>query len=224
MAKYFTIYTSAELICLITALVCLFRSKEYYWRLLIPFMLVITMVEFASIPIKALYKANPIPIHSTVWLYNLLLPVQITGFAIVFYGFLNKYTKNKILVITGAVLLYLIYIAELLTNQAGLFNFNSNTYSAMSVVLVVYSLYFYYTLLKSEEYAELKYLPEFWWVTGTLFFFFGTTAINLSYTYILTTYPGNKLYLAFITNVLIIILYGCWSYAFICKRWITSNK
>ncbi|MFD0752037.1 hypothetical protein ACFQZS_17920 [Mucilaginibacter calamicampi] len=225
MSKYFTMYTSAELICLITALVCLFKTKELHWRLLIPFLLLITMVEFASIPLKALYRANPIPINSTVWLYNLLLPIQIGVFVAVFNGILKKYAAySKVLILAGGGFLYLFYIYELLTNDAGIFNFNSTTYSAMSVLLVVYSLYYYYVLLKSEEYADLKSLPEFWWVTGTLFFFFGTTAFNLFYTYLLKSYTGNKLYLFYIRDLLIVILYGCWSYAFICKRWITSNK
>ena len=225
MFKYFTIYTSAELICLITALVCLFKAKEFYWRLLIPLMLVITMVEFASVPLKALYRANPIPINSTVWMYNLLLPLQIAAFSTMFYSLIGKYTSNnKPLVFTGAAFLYLFYIYELITNEAGIFNFNSNTYAAMSVLFVIYSLYYYYVLLTSEEYSELKCMPEFWWVTGTLFFFFGTTAVNLFYSHLLKSYPGNKLYLVYISDILSVILYGCWSYAFICKRWIISNK
>lgn len=224
MQKYFTIYTSAELLCFITALVCLLKAKEVHWRLLIPLMLVVTLVEFASVPIKVLYKANPIPKNSSAWMYNILLFMQIGVFSTVFYRLIGSYLGGKFMVVTGLIILLVLYTFELFTNDAGIFNYNAATYTTMSVVLVIYSLYYYYVLLKREEYAELTYLPEFWWVTGTLFFFFGTTAVNLFYSYLLTSYPGNKLYLVYISDVLIVILYGCWSYAFICKRWITSNK
>jgi len=177
-----------------------------------------------AIPLKAVYKANPIPSNSSAWMYNILLLLQMGAFSFMFYNLIGKYLAGRLLIVTGISILILIYAYELFTNVAGIFNYNSTTYSAMSVVFIIYSLYYYYTLLRGEEYAELKFLPEFWWVTGTLFFFFGTTAVNLFYTYLLNSYPGNKLYLVYISDVLIVILYGCWSYAFICKRWTTSNK
>jgi len=224
MTKYLTIYTTAELICLISAVVCLLNAKALQWRLLIPFLLITCLIEIGAIPLKSVYKANPIPSNSSAWMYNILLLLQMGVFTFMFYNLIGKYLAGKFLIVTGFSVLLLLYIYELFTNVSGIFNYNATTYAAMSVVFVVYSLYYYYVLLKNEEYAELKYMSEFWWVTGTLFFFFGTTAVNLFYTQLSKTYPADKLYLVYISDVLIVILYGCWSYAFICKRWITSNK
>ncbi|NNU33558.1 hypothetical protein HK413_04305 [Mucilaginibacter sp. S1162] len=118
----------------------------------------------------------------------------------------------------------MIYIYDLFTFPAGIFNYNADTFSVMSVLFIFYSLYYYYLLISAEEYADITTLADFWWVTGTLFFFFGSTACNLFYNMLTKVSPGNTVYLTYIGDVLIIILYGCWSYSFICKRWITSNK
>ncbi len=225
MLKFFNLYTSAELICFITALVCLFKVKEFHWRLFIPYMLITCMVEMGTISLKAAYKANPIPANSNAWVFNILLLLQIGAFATMFYNLIGKYSNsNKLVVFTGVILLLLLYMCELFISEAGIFNYNSTTYAVVSVLFIVFSLYYYYLLLNSDKYDDLKYLPEFWWVTGTLFFFFGTTAINLFYKVLFEVSLDNRMYLSYISDVLIVILYGCWSYSFICKRWIASNK
>jgi hypothetical protein len=224
MNKLINLYTSAELICFITALVCLFKAKEFYWRLLILFMLITCAVEIGCIPLKAIYKANPIPINSNAWIYNIYIVIQIAVFTTVFYNLIGKYTRRNSLLLTGALVLVLIYVYELLTNKAGIYDYNSIAYSAMSVLFVLYCLYFYYLLLNSHAYTDLKFFPDFWWVTGTLFFFFGATAINLYYQILFEVPLSHRVFISYINDTLIVILYSCWSYAFICKRWITSNK
>jgi len=224
MIKYLTIYTTAELICLIAAVVCLYNAKALHWRLLIPFMLITCLVEIGALPLKAVYRANPIPSNSSAWMYNLLLLLQMGAFTVMFYNFIGKYLVGKFLIVTGITILLLLYIYEIYTNAFGIFNYNSRTYSVMSVLFVIYSLSYYYALLKNEEYAELKFLPDFWWATGTLFFFFGTTALNMFRSKLVIQPLKNTLYLGYLDTTLIVILYGCWTYAFICKRWITSNK
>jgi hypothetical protein len=224
MLQYFTIYTVAELICFFIAIICLINDKDFNWRMMILFMLVTCMVEMGAIPLKTVYRHNPIPANSSAWIYNILLLIQISAFSFMFYHLLNKHIRSKPLIIGGLALLLVIYIYDLFTFPAGIFNYNADTYSVMSVLFIFYSLYYYYLLIGAEEYADIKTLADFWWVTGTLFFFFGSTACNLFYNMLTKVSPGNTVYLTHIGNVLIIILYSCWSYSFICKRWITSNK
>lgn len=224
MSKYFTTYTSAEMICFITALVFLFNDKERIWRLFIPYMLLTCMVEIGVIPLKAIYMAHPKPINSNAWIYNLLLVAQAWFISVVFYKITSGYAQSKKLLLVIPVILAPIYIIEILSHRAGIFEYNANTYSLMSVLFVMYSLYFYYLMLNSGEYTNLNRDAAFWWVTGTLFFFFGTTATNLFYHSLLKISEENKVYITRINDVLIVILYGCWTYAFICKRWATLNK
>jgi len=141
-----------------------------------------------------------------------------------FYNIIGKYTRSSWAIIMGLAVLLIFYSYDLITNKSNIFDYNASTYAALSVVLVLYSLYYYFLLLNNDEYTDLKYSPEFWWVTGTLFFFFGATTVNIFHSKLLSVPLKNRLYITYISNMLIVILYGCWTYAFICKRWITSNK
>ncbi|MDB5158255.1 MAG: hypothetical protein JWR50_2962 [Mucilaginibacter sp.] len=223
MHELFPAYVVAELICFIIAFICLYGEKEIAWKVLIPFMLIICIAEIGSIPFKAIYRANPIPSNSNAWIFNILMLFQISVFSNMFNHLFKKYISSKPLIITGLAALFLIYVYELFTNKNGLWDYNSETNSVMSVLFICYSLYYYYLLLRDEEYVNLNSSPAFWWVTGTLFFFFGKTIYDQFYDTIKSQFNSNTIDLSFITTILIIILYSCWSYAFICKRWITLN-
>src|SRR4051812_48289839 len=116
MTKYITIYIIAELICFISALVCLLNIKALQWRLLIPFMLITCLIEIGAIPLKGVYKANPIPSNSSAWMYNILLLLQMGAFAFMFYKLIGKYLAGKLLIVGGLSILLLLYIYELFTN------------------------------------------------------------------------------------------------------------
>jgi hypothetical protein len=71
----------------------------------------------------------------------------------------------------------------------------------------------------------LKSSPEFWWVAGVLFFYFAATICNLfeeKLEDIVITSTQNLNY--FVFKALNIILYSCWSYAFICRKWLKTSK
>ena len=107
----------------------------------------------------------------------------------------------------------------------GAFKKHNITTSVMSVLFVLYSLYYFYCLLKDESHINLKYYPPFWWTAGVLFFYFGSTACNVFYSKLSVITVTPKHYLTYyIYNGLNIILYGCWSYSFICRKWAVSKS
>jgi hypothetical protein len=60
--------------------------------------------------------------------------------------------------------------------------------------------------------------PPFWIVTGLFFFNFGSIACNLFFDYLMVKIPKEYIPINYIIfTVLNFILYGCWSYAFICR-------
>ncbi|WP_443945715.1 hypothetical protein ACJVDH_00960 [Pedobacter sp. AW1-32] len=90
----------------------------------------------------------------------------------------------------------------------------------MSVIFTIYALLYYYRLLKDPEFVEIKSHPEFWWVTGALFYYFGSTVTNLFKPYL----PKNFSSFYFLNHfrysmyvVLSLFLYSIWSYSFICR-------
>lgn len=220
--EFFTINTSLELGCLIVACIALRRDEDKVWRSLIVFLFLTCVTELSAIPVKKHYLEDRVHNYPNIWLYNILLIFQI-GFTFgMFYDLLKKYIGKLPLIISGLVPLIILYFDEL---SNGLFKYCNVTNTVMSILFVIYGFYFYYCLLNDEEYLDLKYSPAFWWVLGTLFFYFGRTTCNLifgKFPMVKITATHTLVYYVYI--VLNILLYSCWSYSFICRKWLTSRS
>jgi hypothetical protein len=223
MYRYFTFNTVVELICLLIAFLCLIRDKDLVWRSIILFLLITCIAEMLGIYIKWLYLADRVHVHPNVWVYNILMIFQAGFISLMFSALFKKYFNSKLIIISGLALLVTIYTYEIC--EDGLFKKHNLTTTTMSVLFVAYSLYYFYCLLKDEAYIRLKYYSPFWWVAGLLFFYFGSTACNLFYYKLSVVTVTPKHYLTYyIYNGLNLILYGCWSYSFICRRWLTTTS
>lgn len=216
MLTYLTPNTTIEIICFLVAVICLTTESNFVWRIMVLYLLITCIVEFSGV-----YFA--IKMHNNNWVYNIFLLCE-TGFTnLMFFHLFNKYIKSKPLIIAGLALFTVLYILGL--HDHGFFIYNNITYTAMSIVYVLYSLYYYYLLIKDEYYIKIKHSAEFWWVAGTLFFYFANTTCNFyekKFEYIMITSKENLNY--FIFAGLNIILYSLWSYSFICKKWATKKS
>jgi hypothetical protein len=97
--------------------------------------------------------------------------------------------------------------------------FSSITASVISVVFVLASLLYFYKKTTDDHFEKLTIYPPFWWVSGTLFFYFGSTVCNILFDY-LSLHPSAVFSFSVnyvIFNILNIILYLLWSYSFICR-------
>lgn len=223
MLYYFTINTSVELICFIVALVCLYNQPDKPWKNLILFMFIIVLAEFTGRYVKKIFLQDMVHNLSNAWVYNTLLIAQALFFSLHFKYLLGRNTNSKPLFYAGLAIIALLYFYEL--HAHGFFVYNNATYTVLLVQLMCYSLYFYYHLLKDEVYIDLKKSASFWWVTGILFFCFGTIISSLFRDKLAPILLTSKTPLtAYIYNALNIILYSCWSYSFICKKWQTSTS
>jgi len=225
MHQYINLYTVIETICFSVSVFCLRKDPHIIWRILIAYLFITCVVEIGTIPMKEIYNKNPSPKNSNAWVFNILLLFQISFNSMMFLYLINKHRKGRPLILSGLFLLFVLYAYEMIFfNKNCVFDYNFITYTVMSIIFVLYSLYYYYLILKSELYIELKSSASFWWVTGSLFFYFGTTAINI-YSVVLKKIPASQtLYMSYINNTLIITLYGCWIVSFICKKWTTQRS
>ncbi len=212
---YFTFNTTVELLCLLVALVCLWGDKRLVWRSLILYLLIICIAEFTGAYLKKQHQPNQ-------WVYNVLLIFQVGFTPVVFNSFFSRYIKTKLPLLAGVTVLLALYGYDLADH--GFFRFNMITYNTMSVIYVLYSLYYFYLLLNDEEYVALPYSANFWWVAGVLFFYFGSTTVNLFREKIAPFNIAGHNLSYYIYIVLNIILYGCWCYSFICKKWIKTTS
>lgn len=218
MSGYFTTNTNVELICFITALLCLIRDSSFVWRSMILYLFITFTVEMAGI-----YISGPKQLISNHWVYNIFLICEIGFTHLMFAHLLSRYINSKPIILIGLAILCIVYAYELWDH--GFLIYNHHTYTVMSVLFVIYGLYYYYLLLKDDYYVKLKYSPEFWWVAGTLFFYFANTACNLFYDNLKSVMLWDGHHLTYyIFRVLNILLYGCWSYSFICRKWLTTTS
>jgi len=182
---------------------------------MILFLLLTCLVELAGI-----YTAKKY--HNNHWVYNIFLLPEIGFTLLVISTLLKEYKKNNLIVLVGVVLLMALYFYEILDH--GLFKYNNLTFTTMSVMFVLYSLYYYYLVLSDDKYLNLTSSPEFWWVAGVLFFYFGSTVCNIFYERLYSiTIVSNHHLSYFVFKGLNIILYTCWSYSFICRKWQTKK-
>jgi len=222
MLQCFTLNTSVEIICFLIALICLHNDAKVEWKLFIVFLFITCITEMAGVHFKKMYLADRIHNPPNIWLYNILLLFQICFFSMIFEMLLSKYFNIKIVIFGIGTLLLAIHDYELY--EHGIFAYNELTNTVMLVFIVLGSLYYFYLLLKDENYVDLKYAYDFWWVSGILFFYFGTTACNIFFRSLSPEKIKSIKHLTYyIYNAFNIILYSSWGYSFICRRWLTSQ-
>ena len=215
MFKYITFNNGAETVCFLVAIICLTKNVSRIWKIMIPFLFITCAAEYTGVYLKRHH-------HPNQWPYNILLIFQVLIVSFVFMDLFSRYLKNRALVIGGIVVLLLLYIYQ--TFNQGFFMFHELTYNVMCVLYVIYCLYYFYLLLNAESYVELEYSANFWWVSGALFFYFGSTIVNIFRDELSPINMGGHNIGYYIYIILNIILYGCWSYSFICKQWLTTTS
>lgn len=103
----------------------------------------------------------------------------------------------------------------------GLFNFfflqgisslNSYTRSTASIIMVIYSIVYFFLLIENLPTDKLTNLPLFWIVTAILLYFSGTFILNISIDYLLGKLNSDLMFfwifllvLNFIRNILFVV-------------------
>jgi hypothetical protein len=211
LLSYLTPSITAEIVCFLFSLICLLRDKTIMWKSMIVYLLVTCIAEISGRYFGKTY-------HNSQWVYNIFILFEFGFTTAMFHYLYRNYTYRRYVIIPGIVLFIILYIVCLLNN--GVLVYSNLTFAVMSVLFSLYSLFYYYLLLKDEAYTRLSLSAEFWWVAGTLFFYFGTTACNLFNDQLdaITISPSHHLSY-FIFKGLNVILYSLWSFAFVCRRW-----
>ena len=147
MLHYFTLNTAVEIICFFIAIFCLIKDANLAWRSMILFLFITCIVEMIGIYIKRLNLTDSTHVHSNAWIYNVLIFFQAAFFSLMFQYLLNKYIK-KYIFIAGFTLVIILHVYEIFHH--GILIYDGLTNIVMSVLLVLYSFYFYYCLIKDN--------------------------------------------------------------------------
>lgn len=211
MSPYITVNTAAEVICFAVSLLCLYKDKDPVWRLLILFLLVTSMVEVGGIYMRRVLQ------QPNFMLYNVFLVIECLVESYFFYHLYKTYYNRFKLFGAWIITFLFVYFAELLSNKYGGYTFI--TLTVVSVMLVLASVYYYYLVLREDQFRSLSVYAPFWWVSGTLCFYFASTASNIFFNYLAKDrapmISHSIRYIVF--NILNVVLYLNWSYSFICR-------
>lgn len=205
-----TLNTAAEFICFLVGLVFLLKDKDPAWRLFIGYLFATFIGETVGLIMRrVLMIAN-------LQLYNGVLVIECAFVSFFFYHLFKPYGDYKRWLFAWYAVFALGYVCELVFKPD---DFVSISASAISIVFVLACLWFYYLKLNDARYEPLLSSASFWWVSGALFFYFGSTACNIFFDYLVknevSTYNNSVRYLIF--NVLNIILYSFWCVTSVCR-------
>jgi hypothetical protein len=216
MLDYFTANTVSETVCFVIALVCLYKDQSLIWRSMILFLMISCLADYFG---KYLNMHG----HNNLWVYNIFMLFEAGFTNLMFLHLLNKYNSGRAIVIVGLAMFVVLYGSEII--QHGIFKYNNLAYTVMSIIFVLNCMYYYYLLMKDEKYINPLRSPEYWWIAGSLVFYFSNMVLNIFYDQLneLMILPRHHLSY-FIIKALNIILYSCWSFSFICRRWLTTTS
>jgi hypothetical protein len=216
MHSFLSPFIFIDLACLISAVLLLRKNKVLFWQMATVYVLVVFITELGGIVLRKYDYTND-------WLYNIFILVEAGFNSYGFYIFLKRYKEPRLLIACGLVLIFAFYIFDVITH--GFLKFNTLTTSVMTVMFNIYGLYYYYLVLKDKEHIELKTHAPFWWVTGAVFFYFGSIVSDLFF--LMFKFHKENLFPLryYIYVVLNCILYGFWTYSFLCRyRQITQGS
>jgi hypothetical protein len=202
--------TIAELAALTAACFFLFSVKAGYWRLFILFCVVVLLAELTGFYMRTvLVRPNHV-------VYNLLMLAQVAFFLFLFYRF-HQSVKMKKIILAAAVIFVLVFLTESIVYAFAAYNKYSRQY--LSLMIVLFSCTFYFTLLQNDKVKNPLSHPAFWIVTGLFFYYFGSivmfafiekvSKIKLS---------GNLSFYTLVMGCLSFILYGSWIIGFLWKK------
>ncbi len=206
------IYLYSEAACLLMALVFLRRAPRH-WRLLRPYLALVVAVEALGGVLAMGGKAN----HH---LHNALLLVEGFVVAMVLYVLLRPYAPGRRLTViwqgwlTAFLALYGVELIWLNHGRA----FNTKTYSALALSVPWAAFYYNVRFAASPPAGTPWRDAALWWVNGTSAFYIGTLLVHLILPNLVhqpVRVWGLPLHFLVI-NANIVVLYGTWSYAFLC--------
>ncbi|RQO29964.1 hypothetical protein DBR32_13700 [Taibaiella sp. KBW10] len=197
-----------ELICFLLALITLTKAGKK-WLMFIPYLFIVLGIELWGM------YAYAQKINSNV-VYNFYVLLNFVFIQFVLHKICTITTNRDRTNVLFLFIFTLFFVSEVY--YFGYKNFAVKSIIFSYFLISVQCLYYFYTLLKQDSFVNLPQHAPFWLAAGILFHAIGSTVSYLFYDYLVTIYlelgiPVRQIIFVFLN----FILYGSWSYAFICK-------
>jgi hypothetical protein len=153
--------------------------------------------------------------HNTILLYNFFSLFEFIFYLLFFTYLFNKPVIKKIILLVTA-LYFAITIINIFLLQ-GINTFHTYTYILGCILIVVFSIVYFYLLFRFPETGKLTKNPFFWIVTGLMFFHTCSFSYMGLQNFITETMKQYNWELFFVQDILNVLLYTLFSIGFLCK-------
>lgn len=200
-----------EIIAFFWAVYYLKNEKEWY-RYFVPFMLLIILFEATGFLMAVFQMHN----H---WVYNIEMVAEIIFIPWAFHQlFKERNIHSPWMISTGFIMMVVAVVLET-TLRDKKHPYNEYSYLVLSSVAVFYACVFFYYLIKSPEPVNYLGSAPTWIVAGLFIFYFcGSVAVVFFKELMMINITKGIPLRLIIFTILNAILYGCWIYAFRCRR------
>ena len=156
--------------------------------------------------------------ESNTWIYNIQIPLQyLIYMTILYYAFLSI-TFKRIIIFAALFFIVLCFISEMYLTRKGAFN--SWSYSAGSVIVIIAILVKFYEMLQNSAEFNFTRNPFFYMLFAFLFFNIGTLPFFVMGNWLWFEKRNIELVIILqnVGSVLNYILYSTYTIAFIWMR------
>jgi hypothetical protein len=151
-------------------------------------------------------------LHNNEPLIHLFIVISIIFFSAIYYhAFFNPVVKQAIIVL--AIVALLIVIFNIIFIE-GILDYPSFSSTVLSVLLICFSLAYFYQLLNRQEFIHIEKQGLFWINTGVLFYFSLNLFLFMLFKRIILAHQQDYFMIHVITNIIANILY---SVGLLCK-------
>jgi hypothetical protein len=108
---------------------------------------------------------------ASILMYEIAIPLEMIFINWFFYHTLKK---NKKLIVAGSIIYIIVWLLEKTIFTESDYYFQSLSYTAGNLFILVYLILFFIQLIRSEKLLNFKKLTVFWIALGMLVFYLGT--------------------------------------------------
>ncbi len=144
--------------------------------------------------------------QSNLWVYHYYVPIQFCLITVLYRHMLKLIVSGKVMVFIGMIFV-LFSLANTLFLQ-GIEQFNTNAILISNVVFVLFSLLFFYQLLKAPLIEELERLPQFWINLAVLIYYSSSSVLFYMVNHVLKI-DTKSLAIVWTVNIGLYVILNC---------------
>jgi len=210
MSAAYVLNISSTISGLLPVLAALFnyKSLDKVLRIAGLFFLVSSVFDW----MLELTKIAAFGMHNNHPLLHLFTMISILFFAAIYYhAFFDPGLKRIALILSGIALLIVIFNSIFIE---GIWEYPSISATVLSILLICFSLAYFYQLLNRQEFIHIEKQGLFWINAGILFYFSINIFLFMLFNSLIKAHQEDSYMIHIITNIIANILY---SVGLLCK-------